>query len=78
MRANQGLHIIDMSDTIRSMRVQVAELTRTLGKMERQLEHQQSPRTPTTVSLPVNSGARDSRRAMETRCWFRSSGISLS
>lgn len=55
MRANQGLHTIDMSDTIRSMRVQVAELTRTLGKMERQLERQQSPQTPTTVSLPVGA-----------------------
>jgi hypothetical protein len=55
MRANPGLHTIDMSNTIRSMRVQVAELTRTLGKMERQLERQQSPRTPTVVSLPVGA-----------------------
>lgn len=46
---------MDMSDTVRSLRAQVAELTRTLGRMERQLERQQLPRTPVVVSLPVGA-----------------------
>lgn len=45
MHTDTELHAIDMSDSVRSMRAQVAGLARTLDRMERELERRQPPKT---------------------------------
>ncbi len=53
MQTNPGPKATDMLERVRSLRAQVAEFNRTLGKMERALEGQPSPRTTTVLCLPV-------------------------